>query len=65
VHRQPHDFRSFLVGCVKRAHPAHIAGRKALDIRASHLQVLGRCNSRTFLCFAADQPANLAVQIHL
>ena len=29
------------------------------------MQVLGRCNSRAFLCFAADYSANLAVQFHL
>ena len=65
VHCQPHDFRGFLVGCVKRAHTAHIAGREALGCGIGGLQVFRRRDSRTFFSSAADQPTDLAVQFHL
>ena len=65
THRQPYDFRGFLVGCVKHAHTAHIARRKALGCGIGRLQVFRRRDSRAFFAPAADQPANLAVQFHL
>ena len=60
-----HDFRGFFVGCVKRAHPAHIAGREAIGCGIGRLQIFRRRDSRSFLCSAADQPTDLAVQFHL
>ena len=60
-----HDFGGFLVGRVKRAHTAHIAGREALGCGIGRLQVFRRRNSRSFLCSAADHSANLAVQFNL
>jgi len=60
-----HDFREFLVGRVKRPHTAQIAGRKALGRMVGCLQVFRRRNSRTFFRSAADQSANLTVQLHL
>jgi len=65
VHRQPHDFRGFLVGCVKRPHPAQIAGREALGCGIGRLQVFRRRDSRAFLHSAADQPTNFTVHFHL
>ena len=60
-----HDFRGFFVGCVKRAHTAQIAGRKALGCGIGGLQIFGRRNSCAFLRSAADHPTDLAVQFHL
>ena len=65
AHRQPYDFRGFLVGCVKHAHTAHIAGRKALGCGIGRLQVFRRRDSRAFLHSAADQPTNFTVHFHL
>ena len=65
VHRQPYDFRSFLVGCVKRPHPAQIAGREALGCGIGRLKVFRRRDSRSFFAPAADQPTNFTVQLHL
>ena len=60
-----HDFRGFLIGGVKRAHTAQIAGREAIGCGIGRLQVFRRRDSRTFFRPAADHPANLAVQLHL
>jgi len=60
-----HDFRGFLIGGIKRAHPAQVAGRKALGRRISGLQVFRRRDSRAFLRSVADHSANLAVQLYL
>ena len=58
-------FRGFLVGCVKRAHPAHIAGREAIGCGIGRLKVFRRRDSRAFLRSATDHSTNLAVQFHL
>ena len=60
-----HDFRGFLIGGVKRAHTAQIAGREAIGCRIGRLQVFRRRDSRTFFRPAADHPTDLAVQFHL
>ena len=60
-----HDFRGFLIGGVKRAHTAQIAGREAIGCGIGRLQVFRRRDSRAFFAPAADQPADLAVQFHL
>lgn len=65
LHRQPHNFRGVLVGCVKRPHPAQIAGRKALGCGIGRLQVFRRRDSGAFFAPAADHSANLTVQFHL
>ena len=60
-----HDFRGFLVGCVKRAHTAQIAGRKALGRGIGRLQVFRRRDSRSFFAPAANHSTDLTVQLHL
>ena len=60
-----HDFRGFLIGGVKRAHTAQIAGREAIGCGIGRLQVFRRRDSRTFFRPAADHPTDLAVQFHL
>ena len=60
-----HDFRGFLIGSVKRAHPAQVAGREAIGRRIGRLQVFRRRDSRAFFAPAADHPAHLAIQLHL
>ena len=65
AHRQPHDFRGFFVGRVKRAHPAHIAGRKAIGRGIGRLQIFRCRDGGAFFAPAADQPTDLAVQFHL
>ena len=65
VHRQPYDFRGFLVGCVKCPHTAHIAGREALGCGIGRLKIFRCRDSRAFFAPAADQPTNFTVQFHL
>lgn len=54
-----------LIGAIELPHPAQVPGREASGVRVCSAQILRRGNSGAFLCPAADQPANLAVQFHL
>ena len=54
-----------LIGAIELPHPAQVPGGEAGGVRVCAAQILRRCNSGAFLCPAADQPANLAVQFHL
>ena len=60
-----HDFRGFLIGSVKRAHPAQVAGREAVGCGIGRLQVFRRRDSGAFFAPAADHSTDLAVQFHL
>ena len=54
-----------LIGAIELPHPAQVPGGEARDIRIGAVQVLRSRHRRAFLCPAADQPTNLAVQFHL
>ena len=58
-------FRGILIGTEKLTHPAQVPGREARNVRVSAAQILRSSDSGAFLLSAADQPANLIVQIHL
>ena len=64
-HGLSQHLRYALIGAVELPHPAQVPGREASGVRVCSAQILRRGNSGAFLCPAADQPANLAVQFHL
>lgn len=50
---------------VELTHPAQVAGRETGGVRTGGTQIFRRSYRRTLLRSAADQPANLTVQLHL
>jgi len=60
-----HKLRGVLIQPVKIPHPAHITGREAGRFGIPALQILRRSYRRALFRSAADQPAYLAVQLHL
>ena len=58
-------FRCVFIGPVKLPHSAEIPGGEARGVRVSVGKVFGGGDSGAFLRPAVDQPANLAVQLHL
>jgi len=65
MHCRCQQLQCVAVHQVEVPHPAQVAGRKALGCGIGGLQVFRRRDSRSFLAPAADQPTNLAVQLHL
>ena len=57
--------RCALVGAVELPHPAQVPRGEAGGVRVRPAQILRSGNSGAFLWPAADQPANLTVQLHL
>ena len=64
-HSLSHHPRRIFIGAVKLPHPAKVPGGEAGDARVRAGQVLCGGDSGAFFRPAADQPANLTVQIHL
>ena len=54
-----------LIGAIELPHPAQVPGGEAGGVRVRAAQVLCSGDSGAFLCPAADQPTNPAIQFHL
>ena len=57
--------RAVRVGAVKIPHPAQVPGREAGNVRVGAVQIFRSRHRRALFRPAADQAANLAVQLHL
>ena len=64
-HSLTQHFRCALIGAAELPHPAQVPGGEAGGVRVSSAQILRSSDSGAFLRPAADQPANLAVQLQL
>ena len=64
-HGLSQHFRCALIGTIELPHPAQVPGGEAGGVRVRAAQVLRSGDSGAFLCPAADQPTNPAIQFHL
>jgi hypothetical protein len=65
THYRCQQFRRVAVHPEEVPHPAQVAGREALGCGIGRLQIFRCRDSRAFFSSAADQPTDLAVQLHL